>query len=940
MSDHVERITAALADRYRIERELGSGGMATVYLAQDLKHERQVAVKVLRPELAAALGSDRFLREIKIAANLNHPHIMTLHDSGEADGFLYYVMPYVDGESLRDRLNREKQLPIEDALEVAKEIADALGHAHSLGFVHRDIKPENILFEAGHAVVSDFGIARAVTEASDERLTDTGLAMGTPAYMSPEQGAGEPDVDGRSDIYSLACVLYEMLGGDPPYTGSTPQALLARKLTDPVPSLQVVRETVPEEIEHVVIKALAKTPSDRFPTAAKFVEALEGGERASARQAPLPQRRRRIAGWIAGWIGGAVGLLVILGGIALLGRSSGVAFTERDWIIIADLDNQTDEELFDRSLNTALTIAIEQSKYVNVVPRTRVEEALGRMGREEAAVLDEALAREVALREGAKAVVAFAISRVDTTYLISAQILAPETGVTVGSETVRAEGQAAVLPALDGLARTIRTTLGETLDDIAQRAVPLPLATTSSLQALKRFAEGRDAWREGRYVEARELWRSAIEIDSNFAWAHARLGTALTFMGQGPQGESHFRVAEELLDRVTQREQLWIRQLIAGYRGNRGEAANLTRMFLREYPDDRDAWFSLGRHLQYLARRREALEAYQQSIAIDSFYQNAYVNSGQLYYQVGQPENARRSFEKAFELEPDDLTRASGDINRMYGFVLVMLGDTANARVTFGKMLSGGAAQQGNGLRSLGFLEMYRGKYSAGIRYLNEAILANRAGVLKLSEYINRLHLATAFSARGMDDSVDVQLREADVLAEQISISTGWLKVLAQHHVRRGELERTQHVLDQMIARSPPNSPQYERSAIAWIQGEIALAQREFGTAIDRLELARRLWPSNLYREALALCYLRSGQLEQAATVFEEITHDWDLGTVNQQPWILAHYWLGRVHEEQGNVAEAAEYYQRLLDLWSDGDDDLVALNDARERLSQLAQRD
>jgi len=936
MSDHVERITAALADRYRIERELGSGGMATVYLAQDLKHERQVAVKVLRPELAAALGSDRFLREIKIAANLNHPHILPLHDSGEADGFLYYVMPYVDGESLRDRLNREKQLPIEDALEVAKEIADALGHAHSLGFVHRDIKPENILFEAGHAVVSDFGIARAVTEASDERLTDTGLAMGTPAYMSPEQGAGEQDVDGRSDIYSLACVLYEMLGGDPPYTGSTAQALLARKLTDPVPSLQVVRETVPEEIEHVVIKALAKTPSDRFPTAAKFVEALEGGGRASARQAPLPRRRRPVAGWV----GGALGLLVILGGIALLSPSLDVAFTERDWIIIADLDNQTGEEVFDRSLNTALTIALEQSQYVNVVPRTRVEEALGRMGREGVEVLDDALAREVALREGAKAVVAFAISRIDTTYLISAQILGPETGVTVSSETVRAEGQAAVLPALDGLARTIRTTLGETLDDIAQREVPLPLATTSSLGALKRFAEGRDAWREGRYVEARGLWRSATEIDSNFAWAHARLGTAYTWLNQEREGEIHFRKAEVLLDRVTQREQLWIRQLIEGYRGNRARAANLTRMFLREYPDDRDAWFSLGRHVQYLARRGEALEAYQHSIAIDSFFTSAYINSGQLYYQLGQYEMARRSFERAFELEPDNLTRATGDINRMYGFVLVMLGDTANARATFGKMLSGSAEEEGNGLRSLALLVMYQGKYSAGISYLKEAILANRASDLKLSEYVNRLHLISAFSARGMGDSVDAQLREADRLAEQTYLSTTWLSHLAQHHVRHGDLERGRQVLDQMIARFPPDSPQYLRASVAWIEGEIALAKRDLGTAVDRLELARRLWPYNLYREALALCYFRSGKLEQAAAVLEEITNDWDLGTVNQQPWILAHYWLGRVREAQGNDAEASEYYQRLVDIWSDGDDDLVVLMDAQRRLNRLAQRD
>jgi serine/threonine-protein kinase len=200
----LNRLKTALSDRYAIVRELGSGGMATVYLAEDIKHHRKVAVKVLRPELASALGPERFLREIEIAANLTHPHILPLHDSGEAAGFLYYVMPCVEGGTLRDRLNREKQLPIEEALEIINEIADALGHAHGLGFVHRDIKPENILFEAGHAVVSDFGIARALTEVSDERLTQTGFAVGTPAYMSPEQGAGEQDVDGRSDIYSLA----------------------------------------------------------------------------------------------------------------------------------------------------------------------------------------------------------------------------------------------------------------------------------------------------------------------------------------------------------------------------------------------------------------------------------------------------------------------------------------------------------------------------------------------------------------------------------------------------------------------------------------------------------------------------------------------------------------------------------------------------------------
>ena len=263
MSDVLERLTTALADRYRIEREIGSGGMAVVYLADDLKHHRQVAVKVLRPDLVATLGAERFLREIEIAAKLTHPGILTLIDSGTADGLLYYVMPFVEGESLRERLNREKVLPLEDALQITGEVAEALSVAHSQEVVHRDIKPENILLQAGHAVVADFGIAHAVTTAGGTQLTETGIAVGTAAYMSPEQASAEKELDARSDIYSLGCVLYEMLAGETPYTGASAQAILARKALDPVPPLRHVRETVPLGVEQAVTKALA-TQFDTF----------------------------------------------------------------------------------------------------------------------------------------------------------------------------------------------------------------------------------------------------------------------------------------------------------------------------------------------------------------------------------------------------------------------------------------------------------------------------------------------------------------------------------------------------------------------------------------------------------------------------------------------------------------------------------------------------
>jgi len=276
VEDIVDRLRSALAGRYTLERELGRGGMATVWLARDEKHDRLVALKVLRPEVAQALGPERFLREIKLTAGLDHPHILPLLDSGEAGGFLYYTMPYVEGESLRDRLVREKQLPIDDALAITREVADALGYAHSRGVVHRDIKPENILLAGGHARVADFGIARAITAAGGERFTETGITVGTPAYMSPEQAAGARDLDGRSDVYALGCVLYEMLAGEPPFTGPSAQAILARQSLDPVPRLRTVRETVPEALEAAVMRALAKTPADRFNPVALFTEALRG----------------------------------------------------------------------------------------------------------------------------------------------------------------------------------------------------------------------------------------------------------------------------------------------------------------------------------------------------------------------------------------------------------------------------------------------------------------------------------------------------------------------------------------------------------------------------------------------------------------------------------------------------------------------------------------
>lgn len=328
IQDSPSELANALRDRYEIERELGRGGMATVYLAHDLRHDRDVALKVLRPELAAVLGRERFLTEIRLTAKLDHPHILTLIDSGESNGFLWYVIPYVRGESLRDRLNRIKQLSVDEAMSIIKQIGGALDYAHQRGIIHRDIKPENILFHEGEAMLADFGIALAVKEAGGNRVTETGLSLGTPQYMSPEQATGERQLDARTDLYSLGAVLYEMLGGEPPHSGATAQAVIAKLMTERPTRLRVLRETIPESVEDAVAKALAKVPADRFARAVDFVAALE---RPQPRHRLRPTRRIIIAA-----AGIAAGLLLGLSAWLVRFTSTGGPMVTRQLTFTGD----------------------------------------------------------------------------------------------------------------------------------------------------------------------------------------------------------------------------------------------------------------------------------------------------------------------------------------------------------------------------------------------------------------------------------------------------------------------------------------------------------------------------------------------------------------------------------------------------------------------------
>jgi len=577
-SDPLETLRAALSDRYRVERLLGSGGMATVYLAQDLKHDRPVAIKVLRPELSAALGPERFLREIQIAAKLNHPHILALHDSGEADGLLFYVMPYVEGESLLERIAQEKQLPVADAVRIAREVASALAYAHGHGFIHRDIKPGNILLSGGYALVADFGLARAITRAqSDNSITQSGLTIGTPTYMAPEQANSQGVIDGRSDIYALGCVLYEMLVGDPPFTGSTPGAVLARHVAGRVMPIRALRPSVPIGVERAVMRALEKVPADRYQRAEDLDGALLPG-------ASGPGGFPRWATVVA--LVASVALLITL--LVRPGPPDGLRGVDSLRYAVLPFDKVGDS-LGASSVERILHDALGRWTGITVVDRFLVSDAVAQAGTQ-GKLTAEGAAR-IARRLHAGRYIRGEVVRIGDSLVVRVDLFAADrTARNLRDRSVR------VLPSLLGADSVLALLVDDLLlSSTPSAGSPARIGGSRSLPARQSYEHGDAAIREWNLPAADSAFQRALQHDPEYAQAALWQAQVRMWAEEAPaRWAGAIEKANAGREGLTARDKVLAQALLTFNRGGKGAACPVWRQLSRERPDDFAAWYGLA----------------------------------------------------------------------------------------------------------------------------------------------------------------------------------------------------------------------------------------------------------------------------------------------------------------------------------------------------------
>ena len=770
-------------------------------------------------------------------------------------------------------------------------------------------------------------------------------------YMSPEQLRGLP-VDARSDVFAFGLLLYEMTSGAHPFLQSSPISTVDAILNAAPPPLTEQPPEVPPGLAHIISRCLEKDRDRRYQSLREAQIELSTLSEGTGPVVPATHRPHSRG---MRWAVVAATIVVVAGAGAAMwtwperfGFSrTALAFNERDWILISDFENLTGDQVFDRSLRVALEVGIAQSQYVNVLPPQRVQAALQRMQRAPGDRLDEALSSEVAVREGVRAVLSCSIAQVGGVYALTARVIDPHSRAAVLTESVQAGGKEQILRALDGLATTVRRGLGESLAGISQKSVPLPKATTSSLDALKLYADGLKSASGADQKTGDELLRQAVVLDPEFSMAHAELGHRYYLMGDRAnrlRGEAHLTKALGLLDRLTPRERLWIQATADDARGNRQSAVEGYRAYLAQYQDHAAGWFRLGwTHMAGLGEYQPAIDAFERAIALRPADSNSLVNIASCYSGLRKYAEAVEAYRKAFAIEPSLVTQPF--VNHEYGFTLVGHGDLEAAGEVFAKMKAQPEPlMKARAHRSQAFLEMYRGRYDQAIAELRQGIVIDTTLGATISEFRDRLILVRALDAKGRSREAGVELAAVDRLIARLSLGPEWLRFPATIQARRGELRRARRLVDLMTKTSGAATADsaanrniaQDQAYVGHARGELALAEGRPAEAVTILEAARvggAFDPQIV--DALAAAQLAVGNLSAAAKSYEEVIANRPFGLEAQENWMWAHVRLGEVYQRLGRLDAARERYARLVALWKDGDSDLVALREVKARLSR-----
>lgn len=945
--DNLDRLTAALADRYRIERQVGQGGMATVFLAEDRKHHRRVAIKVLRPELSAALGTERFLREIELAAKLQHPHIVPVYDSGSADGVLYYVMPFVEGESLRDLMQREGRIPLDRAAEIVREAASGLEYAHQQGVVHRDVKPENIMLSAGHAVVADFGIARAIdaSRASEGHLTGAGMAIGTPAYMSPEQATADT-VDARSDQYALACVFYEMVTGKQAFSGPTMQAMLTSMLTGPRPRLSSVVEGIPPEVDGATQRALATDPKERFPTVSGFAQAVARETSGVAAASRESRRWKRLALVLPVLVGGlAVGWALLFGP----GRRMVVSGAETIAVVPFTVSGSGLEGIGEGMVDLMASNLDGVGPIRTIEPRTVIREWRRRTDNQPGD-LDDAIA--VARSTNAASVLTGSIVATGGTARLTAELFDLE-GTRLGSAQVNGPSDS-VLMLADGLALSL-------LREIWKSREPLPSAnassiTSASMPAIRAYLRGERYHRRGEWDSAQVAFEESVAADSTFALAWYRLANTLGWKGlyQNPVALTASANAVRFSDSLPPRT----RSLLVAYDlFSRGQlaAVDSARSYLQRYPSDADGWYLLG-EAQYHGRATRPLpanvlrEPFDRVLALDSSLAPAAIHPMELAVAAGDTALLRR-YETVFRSagSTSEMSRATEARSALTGndsSLVALFNTPASAGLalaaihgllaseevdpdallrTMGAVAAGVTNPQfGFQLRAMpGLMAQAFGRTDTARALLRELQASGQGGDVML--YVQAMPIFAGYADSALLDRVGTMLAQNREPPNQFS--TTWRALVA---LDQGRPTQAQALLRPLLA-NPDTLQRFIHGAMLGIDGLAIVALGDTTRGMAVVDSALKMIGGIAATGFTVPVQLRYAMLLAARPQSRQqgITRLRDGFSNSPEIYPILQYYLGRSYESAGMADSAAGRYGQFLRLWERADSSYRPLTDA-----------